>query len=163
MTPTMWIVILLFLMFAVAVYKLFVSNNPKDGSVGTNIPQPAVEDRVSGKYRIQVSGPQGNVQFWSVGEPTAPKEIPYGWAMVETDEAEREVFLWMIYVREDLRRKGYGRDIIRVLQEKFFQIRTHYSRGIVSKPGVKLCMSMGFEMKPSIHKRQPDELVWKRG
>ena len=125
-------------------------------------PTPKIDQLISRKYQVTVTSPQGLLQFWQISSSHNRKDVPYAWALVESDPLAKVCFLWMIYVREDIRGQGYGRDMIGLLQEKFDLIRSHYTRGLVSKPGTKLCMKCGFVMKQAMHKRQPNELVWRK-
>jgi len=143
---------------AVAIHLL---ESPKR-KVKVNLPPPDMTEQAHDKYNVTIAEPRGLAQFWQISDPVKKGVKPYAWAFIVSDPVAAECFLWMVYVRENVRRQGYGRDMLRILQEKFKKITTHYDRGIVSKPGVKLCMACGFRMKPALYKRDASELVWER-
>lgn len=117
------------------------------------------------KYTTLAVSPKGKMLFVQISSPdNRSKELPYGWALIEVIEQEkRVVFLWDIHVREEVRRHGYGRDIIRILQEQYAEVRTHVYPLIVGSAGTKLCFACGFKWTQPLKKRDPGLLVWKRG
>jgi GNAT superfamily N-acetyltransferase len=120
---------------------------------------------VTNKYCTLKVKPHGECFFFQISnEDTKDKTLPYGWAFVEVLDADRKIaFLWNIFVREDIRRKGFGRDLMNILQENFNEIRTHTYPAIISRAGTQLCLACGFRMTQALIKRDPWLLVWQRG
>lgn len=151
-------------MLYTSVFLLFVSLGMVVWCIHTSKPKhtPAsVANSVFGKYKVVRAAPQGPVAFWQIA-PSQGKELPYAWAMVEYDPETMVAFLWMIFVREEIRNQGYGTDMMRCLQETFREIRTHYYPEIISRPGIKLCLKCGFDIQPPMFKRDVGVLTWKR-
>lgn len=113
-------------------------------------------------FEFTVLSPDGEpaiVQLTESGQP-----LPYGWALItfDNEKSPQRCVLWMIHVRSQHRRKGYGRALIAYLQDSFDEVVTHYEIGIVNTAGVRLCVSCGFEMKPQMFKKEAPELIWKK-
>ena len=120
------------------------------------------EESLMDKYTLSMSKPQGNLECWGIGDPQKPKGTPYGFMWVEFGEDLSECFIWLIFVQRRHRRKGYARDMIGILKQKFKKVMTGYETGHMNEEGVKLCMACGLVPKPSIHKRKNNMLVWER-
>jgi GNAT superfamily N-acetyltransferase len=117
------------------------------------------------KYTTLAVSPRGKMLFVQISDrDSRSKELPYGWALIEViDQEKKVVFLWDIHVREELRRQGYGRDLMNILQENYDEIRTHTYPAIISRAGTQLCLACGFRMTQALIKRDPWLLVWQRG
>jgi GNAT superfamily N-acetyltransferase len=83
------------------------------------------------------------------------REDPVGWAFIIGDD-DKGCLLADIWVEPSMRRMGIGRDIVRVLQSRYRRIWT----GLSTPEGRELCLSMGFEIKRGIHKRDIPKLEW---
>lgn len=124
--------------------------------------QPLKLDEFDALHSIGVMVPDGNTAIFALRQPD-PKAIPYGWVLVTgVDETPKEANLWFIYVREKERGRGHAKKLIRYLQDKYDVIYTGYERGLLNTPGVRLCLSCGFELKAQLFKNQPGQLIWKR-
>lgn len=90
-----------------------------------------------------------------------PKSVPYAYAILNRQsDSVNEASLYFIYCREAYRRCGHAERLLRYLQTKFDTIITHYET--MNSEGTKLCIKCGFEMKPSMFKNLPNQLIWRR-
>lgn len=124
--------------------------------------KPRIEESMLEKYGLICTAPQGIVMFFQLAHKTDRDEKPYTWAMVEHSLDNSCAFLWMIYTPEEMRRKGYAKDLIAVLRERFAEIRTHYNDGIINSAGCQLMLNCGFKPIRSLKKREPGMLVWRK-
>jgi len=114
-------------------------------------------------HPITIVTPNGDPMYVSIHEKDT-KDVPVAWAFVTVDRDDpKKATLCMIYVHEKKRGKGYGQELLHVLQSQFQSIMTQYSKGIINSAGTRLCLKCGFKMMPSLFKRIPSELVWERG
>jgi hypothetical protein len=112
------------------------------------------------KYAITIAQPQGVPFFYQIG--LKDENLPATWAMVEHSLDNKAAFLWFICTPEKMRRKGFARDMIRVLQTRYEFLETQYTEDIINSPGVRLCLSCGFKPVRSLSKKMPSRLVWRR-
>lgn len=87
---------------------------------------------------------------------------PIGHAIVVIDEDICE--LWHIFIRSQLRYRGYGKELIRALQGRYDTIVTQFDRRTINEDGNRLCLSLGFVPEAPMFKRQQGvgKLIWRR-
>lgn len=88
------------------------------------------------------------------------KNKPVGWAIIAL-EGPKEARLLAILIQDPYRRQGYGKELIRLMQEKYDTIRTQYAQNWLNTPGIQLCIKSGFLPKVA-DKRGVGDLVWKK-
>ena len=117
---------------------------------------PKLTVETHGPYSVFL--PDGHTEVVSLHQPDK-KAMPYAWALVTVDD-DSFCILWDIYTRGLYRRQGKATELMRIIQSRFDRIYTHYET--VNSAGYHLCLSCGFKAKPSIHKNQPNELIWEK-
>jgi len=108
---------------------------------------------------VEVIIPAGDFAIYSLLQDDT-KAIPFAYAIINRQpDSNNEALLWFIYCREAHRRHGHAERLLQYLQSKFDVLITHYET--MTSLGTKLCMKCGFELKPSMYKNRPNELIWK--
>ena len=111
---------------------------------------------------ISVVVPDGQPLFYQLHEHD-PRETPVSWAfVVVSPTSPKTASLWYIQTRKKHQGKGYAQELIKGLQGYYDKIITNYEKGPITGEGTKLCMKCGFELKPSLFKNIPNELIWER-
>jgi GNAT superfamily N-acetyltransferase len=88
------------------------------------------------------------------------RRVLVGTAMVVFAPKEpKYCILHDIWVRDDMRREGYGRDLMHSIQNDFEKIETQWR----SKEGWELCLNCGFKLHKAMFKNQVDKLIWEKG
>jgi len=84
------------------------------------------------------------------------EDVPVGWIFVVGSDDGGCIIMDM-FVDPEYRRKGYGKVLIQVLQERYNRAWT----GISTVAGRGLCLSMGFKLIMPTFKKQFPRLEWK--
>lgn len=114
-------------------------------------------------FRVTLAFPETPVVLISIGPPGDDKGIPYGWVLVSEGHKAGSCYLWDILVKEKYRRQGYACAMLNYLKSQYDEIHTQYDKDTVTTAGTMLCLKNGFKKYPSIKKREPGQLIWRRG
>lgn len=120
-------------------------------------------DETCKDFRVTIAMPETPIALISIGPPGEDKAHPYGWMLVSEGHAPGMCYLWDILVKEKYRKMGIGCALINYLKSQYREIHTQYDQDTVTTAGTMLCLKNGFKKYLSIKKREPGQLIWKRG
>lgn len=121
---------------------------------------PVEKHELLGKHMVSVVLPQGVPLFVQIGSHDGVEH--HTWALIEHSIDDTAAFLWFIFTPEHDRRKGYAKELLRILQTRYDRIETDYTSDILNSAGTLLCLKCGFVPVKSLFKKTPHRLVWKK-
>ena len=136
----------IFLLLTFLLYELITRNRRRIMNNPLKLEEYDIESQIG------VMIPEGHVAVYVLKQPDE-KAIPYSWVMITgIDESPQEATVWMIYTRPSCRGKGHAKKLLKYLQTRYDKLTTNYERGLLNAPGVRLCISCGFDLKAQLFK-----------